>query len=1240
MTFPRLLLRNLLYHWRANLALLAGVAVGCAVLTGALVVGDSLRGSLQARALAQLGWVDQALVANRFFREELAAKLPARKVSPAILVQGSVASHVAGSSYANNVTVLAVDDRFWPDDQMPVDKSFWKSNDAGVVLNPLLAGRLNVKTGDKIVLLLQSADNVPRETLVGRRKPEDVLSRLDVTVQAVLPDQGLAHFTLRPGPAPPANAFVPLRLMQERKDNGGKTPLTARINAILVAGAEVSLSDALRRSLTLDDWGLELRTPEDRAHEQFKLLSGGDADRPDWGGELLRQYRWKGRVPEALAKKAQPAKNDEPVKKDEPAKKDDKERYLTIDAFVDFYNMHHGYLGLSSPRIFLEAPAASAAQQAAAHLGWQAAPTLTYMVDSIGDGKAEMAYAIVAGLDPTLKPPLGPFLPANTATLADNEIVLAEWPGNPIATPAGQVVTLLYDIPDATGTLLKKRAQLTSAGSIPMTGAADDPDLTPRFPGITDKLTIRDWADDLPFTVDRKRLKKADNAYWDRYRATPKAYVTLKTAQDLWGGRYGNLTSIRLAPGKSATTAEFEQAARDYRQELLKTLQPETGGFVFQDMRATALAAGQGSGDFGLYFLSFSCFLIVAALLLVGLMVRLSLDQRAGEMGLLLAVGWRRGSVRRLVLSEGLVLAAVGAAFGIGGALLYAQLLLDYLSVLWPGGLETTLLHLYVNPWSCVIGYVASLAIALFTIFLSTRTLKRAPPWLLLSGQTILPETVVRKKRKGFWAWWRRHSRPMPPLGIPPARTSLWVTIALVMAMAVCLGAGAVATDHEARAGSFVCGGMLALGALLAALWWWMRRSRHRDEKPLSRLAPLAVRNATRHPVRSVLTVGLLAGASFMIVAVQAFHRDPGRDFLEKTGGSGGFAWVGESTVPIFQDLNTPAGREAVGLHLRDYDVTFMPFRLRPGDDASCLNLYQPLQPRILGVPDALIERGGFRFASHEGNAANPWQLLRQKRDDGAIPAIGEATTVEYILKSGLGKEITIRDGQGAPVRLHFVALLQDSVFQSEVLIADAAFVKLFPTQEGFQFFLIDGPPPSTAEDQSWAAKRPGIRGPLRIVSLDQKLTADLADYGFSMTPSAERLQSYLDVENTYLATFQSLGALGLLLGTLGLAVVLVRSVWERRGELALLRALGFRRSALGWLVLVENAWLLALGLIFGGVAAAVAVAPFAVAQGGTILQLQFLLLLLATAIVGLACGAIAMWTTLRVPLLPALRRE
>ena len=68
-------------------------------------------------------------------------------------------------------------------------------------------------------------------------------------------------------------------------------------------------------------------------------------------------------------------------------------------------------------------------------------------------------------------------------------------------------------------------------------------------------------------------------------------------------------------------------------------------------------------------------------------------------------------------------------------------------------------------------------------------------------------------------------------------------------------------------------------------------------------------------------------------------------------------------------------------------DVTVTPLRLLPGDDASCLNLYEPRQPRIVGVPREFIDRGRFAFQSsldrNDEELANPWLLLRRQHDDG-----------------------------------------------------------------------------------------------------------------------------------------------------------------------------------------------------------------------------------------------------------------
>src|SRR5205807_1876511 len=153
------------------------------------------------------------------------------------------------------------------------------------------------------------------------------------------------------------------------------------------------------------------------------------------------------------------------------------------------------------------------------------------------------------------------------------------------------------------------------------------PDLTPEFPGITDKLDIKNW--NPPFPYDNTLIQPRDEHYWEQYRTTPKAYVNLATGQRLWGSRFGRLTSIRLAPapGSEPSRTDLAAAAMDFSRRLLQQLKPEQSGLVFENVRARGLASSAGSTDFGILFLGFSCFLIAAALLLIGLLFRLNLDR-------------------------------------------------------------------------------------------------------------------------------------------------------------------------------------------------------------------------------------------------------------------------------------------------------------------------------------------------------------------------------------------------------------------------------------------------------------------------------------------------------------------------------------------------------------------------------------------------------------------------------------
>ena len=259
---------------------------------------------------------------------------------------------------------------------------------------------------------------------------------------------------------------------------------------------------------------------------------------------------------------------------------------------------------------------------------------------------------------------------------------------------------------------------------------------------------------------------------------------------------------------------------------------------------------------------------------------------------------------------------------------------------------------------------------------------------------------------------------------------------------------------------------------------------------------------------------------------------------LDPKSGTGGFALMAESLLPADSRSEHRAGQGSAEPRPipRCGDVRFTPFRLRPGDDASCLNLYQPRNPRILAPTGDFLSRGRFSFQeSLAGTAGTEAQSLAAARidcSDGAIPAIADANSMTYVLHRKLGEDVIIDPASGHPIRLRLVAALADSIFQGELLISETNFLRVFPDEPGYRFFLID-PPPGRPRS-NWRARERALRLRLRR-HLDRA-----------------RLAAYHRVENTYISTFQTLGALGLLLGTVGLAAVLARNVLERRRELAL----------------------------------------------------------------------------------------
>src|ERR1041385_8344475 len=730
-------------------------------------------------------------------------------------------------------------------------------------------------------------------------------------------------------------------------------------------------------------------------------------------------------------------------------------------------------ISLESDGKIINEHVANAATQAAQSLSLRTVPVLSYLANGINDGERSTPYSLVTALD---EETLAKLAKPSVAATKHPPIILNDWTAQDLNAKPGDTVSLDYYIWHEAGRLETKRADFELTAVIPIAGLAADRELVPQYPGITMSQNLSDW--DPPFPIDLKRVRKLDEDYWHQYRTTPKAFIPLAEAQDLWGTRFGKLTSMRIETVDGPFTAE---RVRSYRDKLRETLDPALLGMQVVPVREQSVAAARGATDFGEYFLYFSFFLVVSALMLTTLFFKLGIEERAREVGTLQAIGFSDAEIRKLFLTEGTLLAIVGSLLGLIGAVVHAAFLMYALRAWWVGAGGTTALTLDVSWVSLVVGALGGVVAAVVCIFVTLRRLGRSSTRSLLAGSL---EDVSRKAAKED-AKTRSYFAPL---------REIFFAIATTLIGLMLLVAGAL--QAIPRVAAFFGGGVLLLIAGVLYLSSWLKRSKR---PPISgcgwwTIARLGFRNATYRPGRTVLCITLIAAAAFIIVAVDSFRRSS-VSATDRKSGTGGFPLLAESLLPIVHDANTPAGREALNL---TNDVSFVNLRVRSGDDTSCLNLYQPRNPKIVAPPESFIHDNRFTFQSSLASTTeeknNPWLLLDRQLEDGAVPVIGDANSLTYVLHLKVGDVMTM-DGTNGPLKLRIVGALSDSIFQSELLMSDKNFLRLFPSEEGYRMFLIDVP---TAQ---------------QAVADSTLLEERLSDFGFDATSTEERLANFHRVE-------------------------------------------------------------------------------------------------------------------------------
>jgi len=1099
MTLYTLIKKSLWFYRKQHITLLIGTIISTAVLTGALIIGDSVEYSLNQLVDIRLGNTRFAMqTGDRFVRADLAKDI-SEKIEESclsMLMLPGIGVNPETDNRINSINILGIESGFG--DFFNI--SFPNLENEEAIINENVAQKLGLQIGEELILRVENADVIPINAPFAQDSRQSVVFRL--TVKVIAKDDQMGRFSLKSNQAAPFNVFVNLDFFSE------KLNLSGHANTILVSDgnegklSQSELNEFLQESWQLADAGIKIKSPA--GSEKIELLSN---------------------------------------------------------------------------RIFIDDPVSDAIEK----ITIQKESILTYLVNSIRYNQKETPYSFITAASAPLVP----------ETLKEDEIIVNDWLSDDLGVKIGDTISLGYFV---IGPLrnLKEESKIFVVKSIIKTGEGGIyKSLMPEFPGLADAGSCRDWDTGIPIDLDKIRDK--DEQYWDDYKGTPKALINIDTGKKIWGNNFGSYTAFRF--DKELIDQE------EIKKTILTNLKPNDINLTFRPVFEEGKNAASNSVDFGELFLSLSFFVIFAGVLLTALLFGLNTESRKEETGILSALGFSRKKILLMRFAESSMIAILGGVLGSGFGIIYNYGILAGLNSVWNEVVRTDMLVVHLQPLTLIIGAVSGILIAMIVIWLITkRKLKQAIVDLLKNTPSYSNALKKRKSRLNYLIM-------ISGFG----GSAILIVYSLINSI-------------DLNSGLFLSAGALFISGAIAFLNHYLSRQNSIVSDNIFGLFKLSLKNTGRNKARSLTTITLLALGTFTIVITGANRKTFYGTDNNRQSGTGGFTYWAETSLPLIYDLNTLTGKSKYGLEEEKVltDVDFVQLFSLDGDDASCLNLNQVQQPRILGIdPDRFNKKQMFSFAKllKQVDKSNPWLELTHKYENNVIPAFADQTVITWGLKKKVGDTLLYQNEKGEMIKLLLVGGLNNSIFQGNILIAENQFRKHFPSVGGSKVMLIDAP----ASNKN---------------KISELLQAQLKDLGFDLTPAPSRLAEFNSVTNTYLTVFMALGGLGVLIGTFGLGIVLLRNMLDRKQELALLLAMGYRKNQVFLLIFSENLFLLLAGLIIGILAALIGILPSLLSPSFTIPG-NFMFLLIGVIFVS---GVVWIWLPtkqlLKGDLMVGLRNE
>ncbi len=1034
--FVNLVLRGLRYHLRSHIMIVFGCAVGAILLTGALMIGDSLQRSLHFLARSRLGKTQHVIFSsNATFRESFADSIGNTldiNAVPLLLQKGTVS--VGGkNNRLTGVNIIGADQRFEtlsPGGNTPAGK-----DDSTVVVNKSLADRLQISAGEKIIIRFSKAGVLSLDAPFANEK--ELGTTLRMKVGAVADRQQFGDFNLKAEHYTVYNVFVPLHILQ----TANSTP--QGVSAILIGQSDKhsydELSDALQRTWSTKYGGVSTRSIKEPQH-----------------------------------------------------------------------------LEIYSDNIFLSDSLVTTICKTLP----EATPVSTWFVNEIRFAEKKVPYSFVS------TPPVD-------IGLERNQIALGSWAARDLGAGVGDSVVLSYFVPTQSSGLRTDSSTFVISTILPEQFPWIDSTLMPPLPGLAQAVSCTEWDPGIPINLESIRQK--DEAYWEKYKGAPKAFINYHTAQTIWNNRFGFTTSIRIDSSKTT--------AKDLSTILDTAASPSSFGIRLFDIKSNIDNAVDEGISFTPLFIGLSFFTILGALILISILCGFLIRSRKNDIRVLSAIGYTRSHILKLFMFEGFFIASLGTITGMILSPLYTILMLKGLGTIWQAAAKTPVLFLHVHYPSILTGGLLTILCASAAMFLPL--------------QTALNEFFQSKRKKK-----KKVSSPLKRLIF----SSALILVGIILTLGIKNPNSTRAAGIFFMSGSILLAGMISLFSSTLRLY-------ARKAKPLSfSLKRLALLNLARKPGRSTATICILACALFILSTIQIFKLGTYIDPRDNRGGTGGFWWYGEFASGISDDEISADLLRNRGVEMLDNEFTSLPIRMKDGDDASCLNLNRVNQPALVGVNSFLLDSlNCFSFSSSLMNdqQENKWSILETSPNQNTIYGFADQSSIEWIMGKTVGDTLRYTNEIGDTLHVILAGGLQNSILHGKVIISEQNFIRHFPSTGGYRIFLVTAPSGKEKE-------------------FGDALNDALVNKGGLFETTKSRLQTVNSVTNTYLSIFGLLGMMGLMLGCLGLGIVFVRNIHERRIEIGILHAQGFRYSVIYRLLFWEHAV-----LIFAGTAAGMIPALF-----------------------------------------------